>query len=349
MLDFIKAFDLAKPPLMRAGLIEIEPARHVLVVDMHHIISDGVSVNILMKDLSRIYEGNKPGPLSIQYKDFAVWQQSDLQKRNIKSQEAYWLDQFHGDIPVLDMPADYERPAIRDYEGESFEFLIPEHLKQRLSQMEEDTGATLYMILLAAYTILLSKYSGQEDIIVGTPSAGRTHLDVEPVVGMFVNTLVIRNHPAGRKTFDAYLNEVKENMLNAYKNQDYPLEELIQHLHLPKDSSRNPLFDTMFVLQNLDHAELTFDSLQLKPYPFHHPVAKFDLTLSIQADRDNYHGLFEYSKKLFKKSRIEVLSNDYLHILSEILEQPSILIEHIGLSGSNEEEENALDSIQLNF
>ncbi len=205
------------------------------------------------------------------------------------------------------------------------------------------------MILLAAYTILLSKYSGQEDIIVGTPSAGRTHLDVEPVVGMFVNTLVIRNHPAGRKTFDAYLNEVKENMLNAYKNQDYPLEELIQHLHLPKDSSRNPLFDTMFVLQNLDHAELTFDSLQLKPYPFHHPVAKFDLTLSIQADRDNYHGLFEYSKKLFKKSRIEVLSNDYLHILSAILEQPSILIEHIGLSGSNEEEENALDSIQLNF
>lgn len=302
VLDFIKAFDLAKPPLMRAGLIEIEPARHVLVVDMHHIISDGVSVNILMKDLSRIYEGNEPDPLSIQYKDFAVWQQSDIQKRNIKNQEAYWLNQFHGDIPVLDIPADYERPAIRYYEGESFEFLIPEHLKQRLSQMEEDTGATLYMILLAAYTILLSKYSGQEDIIVGTPSAGRTHLDVEPVVGMFVNTLVIRNHPAGRKTFDAYLNEVKENMLNAYKNQDYPLEELIQHLHLPKDSSRNPLFDTMFVLQNLDHAELTFDSLQLKPYPFHHPVAKFDLTLSIQADRDNYHGLFEYSKNCLRKA-----------------------------------------------
>ncbi|KAF1677376.1 hybrid non-ribosomal peptide synthetase/type I polyketide synthase [Bacillus sp. SKDU12] len=349
VLDFIKAFDLSKPPLMRAGLIELEPARHVLVVDMHHIISDGMSVNILMKDVSQIYDGNEPDPLSVQYKDYAVWQQSDIQKRNIKSQETYWLDQFNGDIPVLDMPADYERPAIRDYEGESFEFLIPKHLKQRLSQMEEDTGATLYMILLAAYTILLSKYSGQEDIIVGTPSAGRTHLDVESVVGMFVNTLVIRNHPAGRKTFDAYLNEVKENMLNAYKNQDYPLEELIQQLHLPKDSSRNPLFDTMFVLQNLDQAELTFDSLQLKPYPFHQPVAKFDLTLSIQADRDNYHGLFEYSKKLFKKSRIEALSNDYLHILSAILEQPSILIEHIGLSGSMEEEKNMLDSIQLNF
>lgn len=349
VLEFIQAFDLTKPPLMRAGLIEIEPLRHVLVVDMHHIISDGVSVNIMMNDLSRLYAGNEPNPLSIQYKDYAVWQQSDIQKRNIESQEAYWLDQFRDDIPVLEMPADYERPDIRDYEGESFEFVIPEHLKQRLRQLEENTGATLYMILLAAYTILLSKYSGQEDIVVGTPSAGRTHLDVESVVGMFVNTLVIRNHPAGRKTFDAYLNEVKENMLNAYKNQDYPLEELIQHLHFPKDSSRNPLFDTMFVLQNLDQAELTFDSLQLKPYQFHHPVAKFDLTLSIQADQDNYHGLFEYSKKLFKKSRIEALSNDYLHILTEILEQPGIPIEHIGLSGGDEEEENILDSIQLNF
>ncbi|MBT9250225.1 non-ribosomal peptide synthetase/type I polyketide synthase [Bacillus halotolerans] len=349
VLDFIQSFDLAKPPLMRAGLIELEPSRHVLVVDMHHIISDGVSVNILMKDLSRLYEGYELDPLPVQYKDYAVWQQSDIQKRSIKSQEAYWVDQFRDDIPVLDMPADYERPAIRDYEGESFEFVIPEHLKQRLRQMEENTGATLYMILLAAYTVLLSKYSGQEDIVVGTPSAGRTHLDVEAVVGMFVNTLVIRNHPAGRKTFDAYLNEVKENMLNAYKNQDYPLEELIQDIQLSKDPSRNPLFDTMFVLQNLDHAELTFDSLELKPYQFHHPVAKFDLTLSIQADQDNYHGLFEYSKKLFKKSRIEALSNDYLHILSVILEQPSILIEQIELSGSNEEEENMLDSIQLNF
>ncbi|KAA6451957.1 non-ribosomal peptide synthetase/type I polyketide synthase [Bacillus swezeyi] len=349
VLHFIKAFDLTKPPLMRVGLIEIEPVKHVLLVDMHHIISDGVSMNILMKDLSQFYEGNEPEPLSIQYKDYAVWQQTEVQRRNIKNQEAYWLNQFHDDIPALDMPTDYERPSIRNYEGESFEFLIPTQLNQRLSQMEESTGATLYMILLAAYTILLSKYSGQEDIVVGTPTAGRAHMDVEPVVGMFVNTLVIRNHPAGRKTFDAYLNEVKENMLNAYQNQDYPLEELIQHLHLPKDSSRNPLFDTMFVLQNLDQAELKLDSLRFTPYKLHHPVAKFDLTLSIQADQDKHHGLFEYSKTLFKKSRIEALSNDYLHILSVVSQHPTIQIEHIELSGSNAEEDNTIHSIELNF
>ncbi|MCY8499542.1 amino acid adenylation domain-containing protein [Bacillus atrophaeus] len=349
VLHFIKAFDLTKPPLMRVGLIELEPLKHVLLIDMHHIISDGVSMNILMKDLSQLYEGNEPEPLSIQYKDYAVWQQTEVQRRNIKNQEAYWLNRFHDDIPALDMPADYERPSIRNYEGESFEFLIPEQLKQRLSQMEETTGATLYMILLAAYTILLSKYSGQEDIVIGTPITGRTHIDVEPVVGMFVNTLVIRNHPAGGKTFDAYLNEVKENMLNAYQNQDYPLEELIQRLHLPKDPSRNPLFDTMFVLQNLDQAELKLDSLRFTPYTLQHTVAKFDLTLSIQADQDKYHGLFEYSKKLFKKSRIEALSNDYLRILSAIIEQPSVQIEHIELSGSGVEEENMIDSIQLNF
>ncbi|MBK4203178.1 amino acid adenylation domain-containing protein [Bacillus subtilis] len=349
VLDFIKSFDLTKPPLMRVGLIELTPEKHVLLVDMHHIISDGVSINILMKDLNQFYEGNEPDPLPIQYKDYAVWQQTETQRQNIKKQEAYWLNHFHDEIPVLDMPTDYERPAIRNYEGESFEFLIPTELKQRLSQMEEATGTTLYMILMAAYMILLSKYSGQEDIVVGTPVAGRSHMDVESVVGMFVNTLVIRNHPAGRKTFDDYLNEVKENMLNAYQNQDYPLEELIQHVHLPKDSSRNPLFDTMFVLQNLDQAELNLDSLRFTPYKLHHTVAKFDLTLSIQTNQDKHHGLFEYSKKLFKKSRIEALSKDYLHILSAISQQPSIQIEHIELNGSIAEDDNMIHSIELNF
>ncbi|MCY7864840.1 amino acid adenylation domain-containing protein [Bacillus spizizenii] len=349
VLDFIKSFDLTKPPLMRVGLIELTPEKHVLLVDMHHIISDGVSMNILMKDLNQFYEGNEPDPLPIQYKDYAVWQQTETQRKNIKKQEAYWLNHFHDEIPVLDMPTDYERPAIRNYEGESFEFLIPTELKQRLSQMEEATGTTLYMILMAAYMILLSKYSGQEDIVVGTPVAGRSHMDVESVVGMFVNTLVIRNHPAGRKTFEDYLNEVKENMLNAYQNQDYPLEELIQHVHLPKDSSRNPLFDTMFVLQNLDQAELNLDSLRFTPYKLHHTVAKFDLTLSIQTNQDKHHGLFEYSKKLFKKSRIEALSKDYLHILSAISQQPSIQIEHIELNGSIAEDDNMIHSIELNF
>lgn len=349
VLDFIKSFDLAKPPLMRVGLIELTPEKHVLLVDMHHIISDGVSMNILMKDLNQFYKGIEPDPLPIQYKDYAVWQQTEAQRQNIKKQEAYWLNRFHDEIPVLDMPTDYERPAIRDYEGESFEFLIPIELKQRLSQMEEATGTTLYMILMAAYTILLSKYSGQEDIVVGTPVSGRSHMDVESVVGMFVNTLVIRNHPAGRKIFEDYLNEVKENMLNAYQNQDYPLEELIQHVHLLKDSSRNPLFDTMFVLQNLDQVELNLDSLRFTPYKLHHTVAKFDLTLSIQTDQDKHHGLFEYSKKLFKKSRIEALSKDYLHILSVISQQPSIQIEHIELSGSTAEDDNLIHSIELNF
>ncbi|OUL06445.1 non-ribosomal peptide synthetase [Bacillus spizizenii] len=349
VLDFIKSFDLTKPPLMRVGLLELTPEKHVLLVDMHHIISDGVSMNILMKDLNQFYEGNEPDPLPIQYKDYAVWQQTETQRQNIKKQEAYWLNHFHDEIPVLDMPTDYERPAIRNYEGESFEFLIPTELKQRLSQMEEATGTTLYMILMAAYMILLSKYSGQEDIVVGTPVAGRSHMDVESVVGMFVNTLVIRNHPAGRKTFEDYLNEVKENMLHAYQNQDYPLEELIQHVHLPKDSSRNPLFDTMFVLQNLDQAELTLDSLRFTPYKLHHTVAKFDLTLSIQTGQDKHHGLFEYSKKLFKKSRIEALSKDYLHILSAISQQPSIQIEHIELNGSTAEDDNMIHSIELNF
>ncbi|MEJ9209714.1 condensation domain-containing protein, partial [Paenibacillus larvae] len=174
-------------------------------------------------------------PLSIQYKDFSVWQQSDIWKGNIQSQEAYWLNMYKGEIPVLDMPTDYERPSIRQYEGESFEFSLAHELSKQLRVMEESTGSTLYMILFAAYTILLSKYSGQEDLVVGTPVAGRTHLDLEPVVGMFVNTLAIRSYPEGSKTFHEYLHEVKETMIHAYQNQDYPLEELIQNIKLKKD------------------------------------------------------------------------------------------------------------------
>ncbi|MCY9512222.1 condensation domain-containing protein, partial [Paenibacillus larvae] len=346
---FMKEFDLKKPPLMRAALIELDPVKHILLVDMHHIISDGASMNILIKEFGQLYEGQELMPLSIQYKDFSVWQQSDIWKGNIQSQEAYWLNMYKGEIPVLDMPTDYERPSIRQYEGESFEFSLAHELSKQLRVMEESTGSTLYMILFAAYTILLSKYSGQEDLVVGTPVAGRTHLDLEPVVGMFVNTLAIRSYPEGSKTFHEYLHEVKETMIHAYQNQDYPLEELIQNIKLKKDASRNPLFDTMFVLQNMEKGDFKTDSLTITPYIQNLTVTKFDLTLSIQTERNEHQAMFEYSKTLFKKSRIEALAKDFLLILANICQNPNIQIQHIDLGGNASEEDTAIDSLQLNF
>ncbi|MCP3774856.1 amino acid adenylation domain-containing protein [Paenibacillus sp. MZ04-78.2] len=346
---FVRHFDLTKPPLMRVGLIELGPERYVLVVDMHHIISDGMSMNILMNDLSLLYEGRELEPLPVQYKDYAVWQQSEARGKRYRSQEAYWLERYRDDTPALDLPTDYKRPSTRSYEGEAFEFHIPPELQQRLHQLAEATGTTLYMIMLSAYMILLSKYSGQDDIVVGTPIAGRTHLDLEHVVGMFVNTLVIRSQPSGRKSFDAYLAELKEELIRAYQNQEYPLDELIRHLPVPKDPSRNPLFDTMFVMQNQDQAQVTMNSISITPYKLTDTVAKLDLTLSIQTDQETYYGLFEYSKKLFKKNRIELLSTDYIRILSAISQHSGVLIDAIESGNGLEEEDNGLDSLQLNF
>ncbi|MGN4562436.1 condensation domain-containing protein, partial [Bacillus cereus group sp. MYBK5-2] len=224
----------------------------VLLFDIHHIISDGISTNLIIKEFIQLYKGELQPPLQIQYKDYAVWQQIEMQSERMRRQEAYWLNMFDGEIPTLELPIDYERPSVRSYEGDTVEFTIDKEISDGLKEIEKQTGATLYMVLLAAYTTLLAKYSGQEDIIVGTPIAGRTHADLEPIIGMFVNTLAIRNYPEGDKTFYMYVQEVKETMLNAYENQEYPFEELVQKVNIKRDMSRNPLFDTMLVLQNTE-------------------------------------------------------------------------------------------------
>ncbi|WP_257207177.1 condensation domain-containing protein, partial [Bacillus thuringiensis] len=263
---FVRPFNLQEAPLLRIGLIEIRKNYHVLLFDIHHIISDGISTNLIIKEFIQLYKGELQPPLQIQYKDYAVWQQIEMQSERMRRQEAYWLNMFDGEIPTLELPIDYERPSVRSYEGDTVEFTIDKEISDGLKEIEKQTGATLYMVLLAAYTTLLAKYSGQEDIIVGTPIAGRTHADLEPIIGMFVNTLAIRNYPEGDKTFYMYVQEVKETMLNAYENQEYPFEELVQKVNIKRDMSRNPLFDTMLVLQNTEDTELQIEKLVFKPY-----------------------------------------------------------------------------------
>ncbi len=216
---FVRPFDLAKPPLLRVGLVELAPERHILMYDMHHIISDGVSMEIFVEEFVRLYGGEQLEPLRIQYKDYTVWQHSQEQKERLQRQEAYWLDMFQGELPVLEMPTDYPRPAVQSYEGQTLEFFFDASKTDGLKQLASETGTTLFMVLLAAYNVLLHKYSGQEDVIVGTPIAGRNHGDVQPLIGIFLNTLAIRSYPASEKTFLSYLNEVKETTLHAFEHQ----------------------------------------------------------------------------------------------------------------------------------
>ncbi|MCR3761958.1 polyketide synthase, partial [Clostridium felsineum] len=219
------SFDLKKAPLFRVELVENKEKTYLLI-DMHHIISDGVSMGILINEFAELYNGGSLKPLKLQYKDFTAWQNTFLKSEEIKKQEKYWINRFSDEVPVLNMPNDYERPVLKSFEGESVEFKINKNLTKELRSLTQRMGMTMHMLLLSAFNILLSKYTGQEDIVIGTPIAGRPHIDLQNIVGMFVNTLALRNKPEGDKKYIDFLKEVRENSLKAYENQSYQIEDL---------------------------------------------------------------------------------------------------------------------------
>lgn len=337
--SFVKAFDLSRAPLLRVGIIKLEEERHVLLFDMHHIISDGVSMDIITKEFEELYSGKKLKPMRIQYKDFSEWQNRLIKLGKMKKEQEYWLNKFKGDIPVLDMPTDYERPAVKSFDGDSIDFTVDRKLTDKLKEISKDTGTTLYMILLSAYNILLSKYTGQEDIIVGSPIAGRPHADLENIIGMFLNTLAMRNYPKGEKTFEEFLIEVKENALEAYENQHYQFEELVDRLNLKRDRSRNPIFDTMFVLQNTGNGQETaISDLRFAPYNIENRTAKFDILLdSVEVEGGIYFRL-EYCTRLFKNETVRKIAEDYIKILEQITKQREVKIKDIDLMDQDEKD-----------
>ncbi|MCP5054196.1 MAG: hypothetical protein GY940_43920, partial [bacterium] len=213
----IRPFDLSNAPLLRVGLIKEEESKHLLMVDMHHIISDGSSLVVLIGDFMSLYNGKTLPAPQVSYKDFSQWQNSSIQKEIIKQQEFYWLSQFEGEVPALDLPVDYPRPSIQSFEGDSIEFQVGGREYRLLKSMSLREGATLYMVLLSVFTLFLSRLSGQEDIIVGSPIAGRGYAGLESIIGMFVNTLTLRNFPVGEKTFGQYLEEVKKRTLDSFE------------------------------------------------------------------------------------------------------------------------------------
>ncbi|MCP4156727.1 MAG: amino acid adenylation domain-containing protein, partial [bacterium] len=308
-----------------------EEKKHLFLFDMHHIISDGVSTDILVKEFSALYAGEALKPLTHSYKDYAVWQNRFMESPELLNQKEYWQEKFADEIPVLNMPTDYPRPVIRSFEGETVPFEINEALTAQLHRMAGKHGATIYMVLLALFNILLSRYSRQEDIIVGSPSAGRRHADLENIIGMFVNTLAMRNAPQAGKTIGDYLTEVKQNSLEAFENQDYQFDDLLEHLDLQRDLGRNPLFDAMFILQNLENNELEIKGLTFKPYEFENKISKFDITMQMSEEENKFSGHLEYCVKLFKKETIRRFLNHYVNILEEALKEPTKLIADINM------------------
>ncbi|MED1666477.1 non-ribosomal peptide synthetase [Brevibacillus laterosporus] len=329
MFQFLRKFDLSEASLFRAKLLRVNANQHVLLLDMHHIISDGFSYQIFFEELTKLYQGEELPPLKIQYKDYAVWQHSEEQQKRLQQQEEYWLRQFQGEIPVLELPTDYQRPVDKQFAGALFTYELSVDITEKLRKLAIREKTTLYTVLLTVYNVLLTKYTSQEDIIVGTPIAGRPHADLDRVFGMFVNTLAIRTTPKVDYSFLEYLSEVKETVLGAYQNPDYPFEELVERTLVQRDISRNPLFDVMFSVEKLPSA-VQFDELRFCPRLFDWKKAKFDLDWTV-VEGESLQVLVEYSTSLFDRLTVERMSKHFEHILEQIIEHPELSISDIEL------------------
>ncbi|HVI48024.1 MAG TPA: amino acid adenylation domain-containing protein, partial [Chitinophaga sp.] len=316
--SFVRTFDLSTPPLLRAHLFDFGTNNQLFIFDMHHIISDGVSAGLFIGELIQLYNDEIPEPVVFQYKDFAVWQHDLLSADAFKDQESYWLQQFADEAPVLNMQTDYPRPVRKTYEGRRIQAILPEVISQPLEQTGMQLGYTLHQLLLAAFKVLLYKYSGNEDIVVGTPVAGRTRAELDKVQGVFINTLAIRSYPAGKKAFRDFLAEVSQSTLDALKNQDYPFELLIDKLNLRRDASRNPLFDVMFSLLHENRDVLPLGDATLEPLNDICYTSKFDLLLEGVRTGSQLKLNLEYSTELFSDATAERFLQHYVNLLQEI-------------------------------
>ena len=334
--DFVKPFDLSKAPLFRAKLIPLEHNKAFLAIDMHHIIADGTSLSVLVNDLCKIYNDEELTKLNTEYKDYAIWENDMLQNGYFEESENYWINQFSDDVPVLNLPTK-PRPAIQSFEGNKIYSEIDRLKTEEILKLSKDLGVTPYMILLSTYYILLSVYTSQQDIVVGTPIVNRSSSELYGIVGMFINSLPLRANINTNSSFKEFLQNIKDLCLESYKNQSYPFDELVNKLNFTRDISRNPLFDTMFIYQNNGYAPVSFGDISAKYFIPDSGISKFDLSLEVVPTNGKYNLSFEYATKLFDRNLIKQFSEHYINILTAILENPDTKIADICMLSKDEQ------------
>lgn len=337
--NFKKPFDLARAPLMRIGLIELKPEDHIMIVDTHHIITDGISQGVLIQDFMKLYQGESLPEVAVHYKDYVEWQQSEVQQQAIAAQKEFWVERFNEDIPALELPTDFVRPAIKSFVGNTIQFDLEQSEVSGLRTLSNQENVTLFMVMLAIYKILLSKLSGQVGITVGISLAGRRHADVENMIGMFANALPLRSHMDGDLRFKDFLAQLKSNSINFFDNQDYPYEQLIEDLGLERNMSRNPLFDTLFFYQNYQEFALSIPGVEIDTFKSEHPISKFDLSLSIFEAGDSISMNFEYATTLFKKETIDKFITWFKRVVNVVLANSEVKIKDIDLMSVYEREQ----------
>lgn len=330
--EAIWVFDLQNGPLWRIRLLRLGEKQHVLIFNQHHIISDGWSVGILLRELGCLYCASitqTPASLpelSIQYADFACWQNDTVQEKELCKKIDYWKNQLEG-ISALNLPTDFPRPAIKTFSGSVYRFEIDRDVTNAVKLLIQQTNTTYFIFLLTIFNILLCRYSQQNDIVVGTPVANRCNIELENVVGFFVNTLALRTKLVKDFTFFTLLEQVKQVCVNAYSNQGVPFEKLVDILHVRRDVSRDPIFQVMFVFEDMvTPLTLELPNIKTTLLDIEYNVAKFDLTFSVRSKEEAIGISIEYNTDLYRNSTIENISRHFIVLLQEIIKNPTLSI-----------------------
>jgi amino acid adenylation domain-containing protein len=326
--ESVQVFDLARGPLLRAKLLRVEEHDHVLLLTLHHIICDGWSMGLLVQELAALYEaytGGQESPLAklpIQYADYGRWQREWLQGEVLAGQLSYWKEQLAGAPAVLQLPTDRPRPVVRTFRGKQQVVSFSPDLSSALKAFSREEGVTLFMTILGAFQTLLFRYSGEEQITIGSPIANRNRAEVESLIGFFVNTLALRTDLSGDPSFRELLQRVKEVALGAYAHQDVPFERLVEELQPERSLSHTPLFQVMLVLQNAPTERLQLPGLSLETLAVEIETAKFDLTLSLAEEDQQLEGRLEYNTDLFEAGTIQRMVNHLEVLLTSVVTNP---------------------------
>jgi hypothetical protein len=332
-----RPFDLAQAPLVRCTLLRVSDAEHVLLLTLHHIVADGQSVEVLFRELiffSQMYAAGQPGPapsLPLQYADFTLWQRNWLQGEVLEAQIGYWRKQLEGAPPILELPTDRERPGVQTHHGARLPLALSRELMDGLKAVSRQEDATLFMALLAAFQALLSCWSEQTDICVGSPVANRKQPELQGLIGFFANTVVLRTNLSGNPTFRQLLQRVREVCLGAYDHQNIPFRKLVHELQVPCQSSHTPLFQVMFNFQNTQPGDASISDLVVEPLEVDRNTAHFDLRMSLQEIPSGLTGFIKYNTDLFDRETIVLLVGFYRQILEDWARDPDRLLSDIGL------------------